>query len=79
MENTGNIIDLTAFRRNESQELSLFGLLEQAEKLVTLQEAVLDKYHSAPLHCENRVAVVVNSMRHLRDHLGLIKRLIPQA
>ena len=79
MESAGNIIDLTVFRRNEPQELSLFDLLEQAERLVTLQEAVLDQPHSASLHCENRVTIVVNSLRHLRHHLGLIKQLIPQS
>jgi hypothetical protein len=79
MENAGDIIDLTAFRRNEPQELSLVDLLEQAQRLVMLQEAVLDRYHSAPLPRENRITIVANSLRHLRHHLGIIKRLLPEA
>ena len=43
MESRADIIDLAAFRKNESQELSLSDLVEQAEALVILQEAALDQ------------------------------------
>jgi hypothetical protein len=81
MESMGEIIDLTTFRKNESQELSLVDLLEQAEALVILQQAVLDQSRSNTPQSEPdpRVMTVANSLQHLRRHLGLIKRLIPQA
>jgi hypothetical protein len=80
MESMGEIIDLTTFRKNESQELSLVDLLAQAESLVILQEAVLNQSRLTTSQREpnHRVITVANSLQHLRRHLGLIKRLIPQ-
>jgi hypothetical protein len=79
VESRDEIIDLAAFRKNESQELSLIDLVEQAEALVILQEAVLDQSRSQIVSGEpdHRVMTVANSLRHLRRHLGIIKRLIP--
>lgn len=80
MESMGEIIDLTTFRNNESQELSLADLLEQAEALVILQQAVLNQsgLTSSQGEPNHHVMTVANSLQHLRRHLGLIKRLIPQ-
>jgi hypothetical protein len=80
MESRGEIIDLAVFRKNESQELSLIDLVEQAEALVILQEAAaLDQSRSQIPSGEpdHRVITVANSLQHLRRHLGIIKRLIP--
>jgi hypothetical protein len=74
------IIDLTTFRRMESQELSLLDLLEQAEALVFLQEAVVDECSSTSGgQPRNRLMTVVNSLQHLRRHLGFIRQMISQA
>jgi hypothetical protein len=79
MESRDEIIDLAAFRKNESQELSLIDLVEQAEALVILQEAALDQSRSQIPSGEpdHRVITVANSLQHLRRHLSIIKRLIP--
>jgi hypothetical protein len=78
MESRADIIDLAAFRKNESQELSLSDLVEQAEALVILQEAALDQSLSRlpASKSDHRVVTVANSLQHLRRHLGIIKRLI---
>jgi hypothetical protein len=75
------IIDLTTFRRMESQELSLLDLLEQAEALVFLQQSVVDGCTSTASSSQpcNRLITVANSLQHLRRHLGLIKQMISQA
>jgi len=79
MATRDDIIDLAAFRNNESQELSLIDLVEQAEALVILQEAALEQPRSQSPSSEpdRRVMMVANSLQYLRRHLGIIKRLIP--
>jgi hypothetical protein len=76
MERT-DVIDLAAFRRNESQELSLVDLVKQAEGLIVLQHAVLDECRAHPLRNDpdKRIDAVVNSLRHLRRHMKLLRQL----
>jgi hypothetical protein len=79
MERT-DVIDLAAFRRNESQELSLVDLVEQAEGLIALQHAVLDECRAHPLRNEpdKRIDAVINSLQHLRRHMKLLRQLSPR-
>jgi hypothetical protein len=76
----GKIIDLAAFRQGEAQEISLVDLLEQAEALVILQEAVLHQsaLKGSQREADDQVSTVANSLHHLHRHLKLIKRLIVQ-
>ena len=80
MDTGGKIIDLAAFRQGEAQEISLVDLLEQAEALVILQEAVLHQsaLKGSQREADDRVSTVANSLHHLHRHLKLSKRLIVQ-
>jgi hypothetical protein len=80
VDTVGKIIDLAAFRKGEAQQISLVDLLEQAEALVILQEAVLDQsaLMGSRRKADYRVSMVANSLHHLHRHLTLIKRLIAQ-
>lgn len=73
------IIDLTTFRTNEPQQVSLYDLVEQAEVLVVLQKAVLEDYRSTTGRPEpHKLTAVANSLEHLRRNLKIIKTMIAQ-
>lgn len=73
------IIDLRTVQRSDPPEgCSPLELLEQAEALVLLQEAVLHQFRSTTgqSQADNNLIAVENSLQHLYRHLGLIKRML---